>query len=135
VIGKYPRKRAIQYEVVNDGVHLSMSVANMNDLAHPATVTASVVSDQLTLKHIAWFSVAEILQCAYNFIRPRARLQLGTQPRTPAMLAGVFARVLSWRSVFGWPLPPPTPATVLRRATDPTVRLTSWRVRRWQRRD
>jgi hypothetical protein len=80
-------------------------------------------------------SVVEILRCSYNFIRPHGRLRLGPLERTPAMVAGSFSTVLSWRSVFAWPLPPPTPATVLRRATEPTVRLTSWRVRRWQRRD
>jgi transposase-like protein len=82
-------------------------------------------------------SVVEILRCSYNFIRPHARLQLGKQARTPAMLAGIFERVLSWRSVFAWPVPPPKPAVVLARAL-PTVRLTTWPPRRrraWQRGD
>jgi hypothetical protein len=82
-------------------------------------------------------SVVEIVRCAYNFIRPHARLQLGRAARTPAMVAGIFDRVLSWRSVFAWPAPPPKPATFLARA-DPTVRLTTWFPRgrrRWQRGD
>jgi hypothetical protein len=79
-------------------------------------------------------SVVEIVRCSYNFIRPRARLQLGRAARTPAMVAGIFDRVLSWSSVFAGPAPPPKPATVLL----PTIRLTTWfpRGRRaWQRRD
>jgi IS1 family transposase len=58
-------------------------------------------------------SAVEILRCAYNFIRPHARLRLGREGRTPAMQAGIFDRVLSWRAVFGWPLRPPRPAVVL----------------------
>jgi hypothetical protein len=82
-------------------------------------------------------SVVEIMRCSYNFIRPHARLQLGRRPRTPSMLAGIFDRVLSWRSVFAWPVPPPKPAAVLALA-DPTPRLTTWPPRRrraWQRGD
>jgi hypothetical protein len=64
-------------------------------------------------------SVVEIVRRAYNFIRPHARLQLGSRARTPAMVAGIFDRVLSWRSVFAWPAPPPKAAVVLARA-DPS---------------
>ena len=77
-------------------------------------------------------SVVEIVRCSYNFIRPHARLRLGHQERTPAMQAGIFARVLSWRSVFAWPAPPPKPVLA------PTIRLPSWPPRRrraWERRD
>jgi transposase-like protein len=82
-------------------------------------------------------SVVEIVRCAYNFIRPHARLQLGHTARTPAMVAGIFDRILSWSSVFAWPAPPPKPASVLARAL-PTIRLTTWLPRgrrRWQRGD
>jgi hypothetical protein len=82
-------------------------------------------------------SVVEIVRCSYNFIRPHARLQLGMRMRTPAMVARIFDRVLTWRSVFAWPVPAPRPAVVLARA-DPTVRLTTWlprRRRRWRRGD
>jgi hypothetical protein len=82
-------------------------------------------------------NVVEIVRCSYNFIRSHARLQLGLRARTPAMVAGIFDRILSWRSVFAWPAPPPMPATVLARA-DPTVRLTSLLPRRgrtWKRGD
>jgi hypothetical protein len=77
-------------------------------------------------------SAVEILRCSYNFIRPHARLRLGTKARTPAMLAGRLDRPLSWRNVFTWPLRPPTPAQVLATALSdrrgraaPTVRVTS----------
>jgi hypothetical protein len=77
-------------------------------------------------------SAVEILRCSYNFIRPHARLRLGAQARTPAMLAGRFDRPLSWRTVFTWPLRPPSPAQVLAAALNdrrgraaPTVRVTS----------
>ena len=48
-------------------------------------------------------SAVEILRCAYNLIRLHARLCLGLEPRTPAMQAGIFNGLLSWRSVFEWP--------------------------------
>jgi hypothetical protein len=82
-------------------------------------------------------NVVEIVRCSYNFIRPRARLRLGARQRTPAMQAGIFDRVLSWRSIFGWPVPPPKPAALLARAL-PTLRLTTWFPRgrrRWRRGD
>ena len=58
-------------------------------------------------------SVVEVLRCAYNYIRPHARLCLGRDARTPAMQAGIFDRVLSWRNVFGWHVRAPRPAVVL----------------------
>jgi hypothetical protein len=80
-------------------------------------------------------SAVEIPQCSFNFIRPHARLRFGAMRRTPAMLAGCFDRLLTWRSVFAWPLPPKRPADVLRdeikalaprrRRRAPTLRLTS----------
>jgi hypothetical protein len=82
-------------------------------MAPPLTGTSLIVHRRYP-ERLA--SVVEIVRCAYNFIRPHARLQLGRAARTPAMVAGIFDRVLSWRSVFAWPAPPPKPAAVLAHA-------------------
>ncbi len=60
-------------------------------------------------------AAVEIIRCGYNFVRPHARLRWGREDRTPAMQAGIFDRVLSWRSVFEWPTRRPRPAIALAR--------------------
>ena len=58
-------------------------------------------------------SAVEILRCGYNFVRPHGRLRWGSEERTPAMQAGIFDRVLSWRDVFAWPVRRPRAAVLL----------------------
>ncbi len=42
----------------------------------------------------------DLLQCYYNFIRPHRALRFGRELRTPAMLAGLATRQLSFREIF-----------------------------------
>ncbi len=42
----------------------------------------------------------ELLRCHYNFVRPHGALKFGRETRTPAMLAGLATRRLTFREVF-----------------------------------
>jgi IS1 family transposase len=42
----------------------------------------------------------DVLQLAYNFLRPHGALRFGTQVRTPAQQAGLVTRRLSFRDLF-----------------------------------
>lgn len=42
----------------------------------------------------------ELARCHYNFLRPHAGLQFGQELRTPAMVAGISHRRLSFRDIF-----------------------------------
>jgi IS1 family transposase len=47
----------------------------------------------------------ELARCHYNFLRPHGGLRFGHEIRTPAMVAGLSERVLSFRDIFA---PAPT---------------------------
>ena len=47
----------------------------------------------------------ELLRCHYNFVRPHGALTFGREVRTPAMQAGLAARLLTFREVFVCPPP------------------------------
>jgi IS1 family transposase len=47
----------------------------------------------------------ELARCHYNFLRPHAGLRFGQETRTPAMVAGLSHRALSFRDIF---VPAPT---------------------------
>ncbi len=42
----------------------------------------------------------ELARCHYNFVRPHAGLRFGQETRTPAMVAGLSQRALSFRDIF-----------------------------------
>jgi len=42
----------------------------------------------------------DLQRCYYNFIRPHLALKFGNQIWTPAMMAGIVKRKLSWRAVL-----------------------------------
>ena len=42
----------------------------------------------------------ELARCHYNWMRPHAGLRFGHESRTPAMVAGLSARALSFRDIF-----------------------------------
>ena len=42
----------------------------------------------------------EIARCHYNWLRPRTGLRFGQETRTPAMVAGLSSRALSFRDIF-----------------------------------
>ena len=42
----------------------------------------------------------ELARCHYNWMRPHAGLRFGREIRTPAMVAGLSARTLSFRDIF-----------------------------------
>ncbi len=42
----------------------------------------------------------ELARCHYNFVRPHAGLRFGQEIRTPAMVAGLSQRALSFRDIF-----------------------------------
>ena len=45
----------------------------------------------------------ELSRCHYNWMRPHADLRFGHEVRTPAMVAGLTARALSFREIFTAP--------------------------------
>ena len=45
----------------------------------------------------------ELSRCHYNWMRPRAGLRFGHESRTPAMVAGLGPRALSFRDIFAAP--------------------------------
>jgi hypothetical protein len=65
----------------------------------------------------------DVLRCFYNFVRPHSRLTMGRMRRTPAMQAGIFGKVLTFREIFNW-VPPPErePYTIDFRTVPATVR-------------
>jgi transposase-like protein len=53
----------------------------------------------------------DVLRCYYNFIRPHSAHTMVRGPCTPAMMADIFSRPLSFRDIFNW-VPPPKPGFV-----------------------